>query len=122
MSEQNQGYATPLTKDDLEGLEQDPEEWVNAEEQENQQWGYELRPCSERVLVQISNQYPEYVTPLLKTTFAEVADKPAVPIGIANKEALHCAVGRCCQKLKGEIPFEDWVNRISTVEVQLPIC
>lgn len=63
----------PLTKDDLEGLEQDPEEWVNAEEQENQQWGYELRPCSERVLLQISNQYPEYVTPLLKTTFAEVA-------------------------------------------------
>ncbi|KAF8826887.1 hypothetical protein HHX47_DHR5000875 [Lentinula edodes] len=110
----------PLTKDDLEGLEQDPEEWVNAEEQENQQWGYELRPCSERVLVQISNQYPEYVTPLLKTIFAEVADKPAAAIGIANKEALYCAVGRCCQKLKGEIPFEDWVNRILTVEVQLP--
>ncbi|KAJ4481713.1 armadillo-type protein [Lentinula edodes] len=110
----------PLTKDDLEGLEQDPEEWVNAEEQENQQWGYELRPCSERVLLQISNQYPEYVTPLLKTTFAEVADKPAAAIGIANKEALYCAVGRCCQKLKGEIPFEDWVNRILTVEVQLP--
>ncbi|KAJ4478277.1 ran binding protein 11 [Lentinula aciculospora] len=110
----------PLTKDDLEGLEQDPEEWVNTEEQETQQWEYELRPCSERVLVQISNQYYEYVTPLLKATFAEVADKPVAAIGISNKEALYCAVGRCCQKLKGEIPFEDWVSQTLTREVQLP--
>ncbi|KAJ3710388.1 ran binding protein 11 [Lentinula raphanica] len=110
----------PLTKDDLEGLEQDPEEWINTEEQETQQWEYELRPCSERVLVQISNQYPEYVTPLLKATFAEVADKPASDIGITNKEALYCAVGRCCGKLKGEIPFETWVSQVLIAEVQLP--
>ncbi|KAJ3989631.1 armadillo-type protein [Lentinula detonsa] len=110
----------PFTQEDLEGLEQDPEEWINTEEQETQQWEYELRPCSERVLMQISNQYPEYVTPLLKATFAEVADKPATDIGIPNKEALYCAVGRCCHKLKEEIPFESWVERILIAEVQLP--
>ncbi|KAF8826863.1 hypothetical protein HHX47_DHR5000773 [Lentinula edodes] len=85
MSEQNQGYATPLTKDDLEGLEQDPK---NGSMQKSKR---------------ISS-----------------GDKPAAAIGIANKEALYCAVGRCCQKLKGEIPVEDWVNRILIVEVQLP--
>ncbi|KAF5390622.1 hypothetical protein D9757_002665 [Collybiopsis confluens] len=110
----------PFTNADLQGLTNDPEEWVNTEEQENQQWEYELRPCSERVLMQISNQYPQYVTPLLRATFAEVADKVASEIGIANKEALYCAVGRCCQRLKGEIPFENWVDQILTAEVQMP--
>ncbi|KIK67986.1 hypothetical protein GYMLUDRAFT_36796 [Collybiopsis luxurians FD-317 M1] len=110
----------PFTNEDLKGLTNDPEEWINTEEQENQQWEYELRPCSERVLMQISNQYPQYVTPLLKTTFAEVAAKPAGDIGISNKEALYCAIGRCCQRLKDEIPFEDWVNQILSAEVQMP--
>lgn len=45
---------------------------------------------------------------------------PGASISVANKEALYCAIGRCCQRLKGEIHFEDWVNQILTAEVQLP--
>ena len=33
----------PLNPSDLEGWMEDPEEWVNAEEKENDQWEYELR-------------------------------------------------------------------------------
>ncbi|KAF9076797.1 ran binding protein 11 [Rhodocollybia butyracea] len=110
----------PFTQQDLQGLGDDPEEWVNNEDQENQQWEYELRPCSERVLMQISNQYPEYVTPLLKTTFDQVAYKPAADIGLVNKEALYCAIGRCCQRLKEEIPFEKWMQQVLITEVQSP--
>jgi hypothetical protein len=33
----------PLEEADLQGWEADPEEWVNLEEKDNEQWEYELR-------------------------------------------------------------------------------
>ena len=76
----------PLNPSDLEEWMADPEEWVNAEEKENEQWEYELRvgpfqalkgalrandfqPCGERVLMTLATQYPQYVKPLIHTTF-----------------------------------------------------
>jgi hypothetical protein len=35
----------PLNPADLEGWMSDPEEWVNLEDKENEQWEYELRVC-----------------------------------------------------------------------------
>jgi hypothetical protein len=33
----------PLNASDLEGWMNDPEEWINLEDQENDQWEYQLR-------------------------------------------------------------------------------
>lgn len=81
----------PLNPTDLQNWMEDPEEWVNLEDKENDQWEFEIRvrlscsiplltflrclyyqPCSERVLMQLSNQYSQYVTPLLESTFKQV--------------------------------------------------
>jgi hypothetical protein len=79
-----------LNPSDLENWMADPEEWVNLEDKENDQWEYEIRvcpvvffelyeanpqfqACSERLLVQICNQYSEFVVPLLLTMFNEMA-------------------------------------------------
>lgn len=35
----------PLDPSDLEEWMSDPEEWVNLEEKDNEQWEYELRVC-----------------------------------------------------------------------------
>ena len=40
----------PLKPMDLEGWMEDPEEWVNLEDKENEQWEYELRVRSVLVL------------------------------------------------------------------------
>jgi hypothetical protein len=145
----------PLNAKDLRGWMEDPEEWVNIEDKDNDQWEYELRvrncfaclfstfthlfvkPCSERVLIQISNQFPEFVTPLLQAFFNEIAgwscslrytliltlrappDKPALDVESAvQKEAVYCAIGRCCQKLKDCIPFNQWIQQTLSVEAQ----
>lgn len=79
----------PLNTSDLDNWMADPEEWVNVEDKENDQWEYEIRvrilsydserqtdshkACSERVLMQLCNQFPVYVVPLLATTFEQVA-------------------------------------------------
>lgn len=81
----------PLDPSDLEEWMSDPEEWVNLEEKENEQWEYELRvsylgvhshllvwliddrqPCGERVLMTLAYQYRQYVIPLLLTTFEQI--------------------------------------------------
>lgn len=79
----------PLNTSDLDNWMADPEEWVNVEDKENDQWEYEIRvwilvyndetqtdshkACSERVLMQLCNQFPDYVVPLLATTFEKIA-------------------------------------------------
>ena len=79
----------PLDPSDLEEWMSDPEEWVNVEEHENDQWEYALRvstisciscsciltspkPCGERVLMTLAHQYRGYVVPLLRTTFQQL--------------------------------------------------
>jgi hypothetical protein len=36
-------HFIPLTASDLEGWITDPEEWINVEDQENDQWEFQLR-------------------------------------------------------------------------------
>ncbi|KAF8623412.1 hypothetical protein AX15_006355 [Amanita polypyramis BW_CC] len=109
----------PLNPSDLENWVNDPEEWVNLEDQENDQWEYEIRACSERVLVQLSNQFSEIVTPLLATTFNDVAaQSPSDLASVVQKEALYCAIGRCTQRLKDVIPFKDWLHQTLSTEAQ----
>ncbi|KAM5532278.1 hypothetical protein V8D89_014036 [Ganoderma adspersum] len=109
----------PLNPSDLEEWMADPEEWVNAEEKENEQWEYELRPCGERVLMTLAAQYPQYVKPLIHTTFTNLVGTRATDLpAIIQKEALYCAVGRCAIRLKDTIPFEEWLEKSLMAEAQ----
>ncbi|KAI0832484.1 ARM repeat-containing protein [Trametes gibbosa] len=110
----------PLNPSDLEGWMEDPEEWVNAEEKENDQWEYEIRPCAERVLMTLASQYPQFVRPLIEQTFGQVVASNSMDLpSIIQKEALYCAVGRCAIRLKESIPFEQWLNTALVAEAQV---
>jgi hypothetical protein len=39
------GRFLPLTPADLDGWMADPEEWLNLEDTESEQWEYQLRVC-----------------------------------------------------------------------------
>ncbi|EGN93009.1 hypothetical protein SERLA73DRAFT_116383 [Serpula lacrymans var. lacrymans S7.3] len=102
----------PLKPSDLEGWMADPEEWVNIEDKENEQWEFELRPCGERVLMTLCSQYKDYVIPLLQTTFSQTISQPAVDLpSVIQKEALYCAIGRCAPHLQEVIPFQQWLQQ-----------
>lgn len=90
----------PLNPNDLEGWMANPEEWVNTEDKDDEQWQFELRvsltipaicifsqsrqPCAERVLMTLSNQYREFVTQLLVKAFANVNGRR--PLHIADNQ------------------------------------
>ncbi|KAK0230961.1 armadillo-type protein [Armillaria fumosa] len=109
----------PLNLKDLESWMADPEEWANIDEKENDQWEFEIRPCSERILMHLSNQFADYVMPLLETTFKQIASQTSTDMAtIVQKEALYCAIGRCALKLKAYIPFEQWAAESLVVEAR----
>ncbi|KAJ3548466.1 hypothetical protein NMY22_g1252 [Coprinellus aureogranulatus] len=107
----------PLNPSDLEHWMADPEEWLNEEERESDQWEFEIRACSERVLLQLSNQFSHYVVPLLKGTFDQVALQQSLDLaGILQKEAIYCAIGRCALRLKDQLPFDQWLENTLAAE------
>lgn len=109
----------PLNPADLETWENDPEEWVNVEEREGDQWEYELRPCGERVLMTLANHYRAFVEPMLEATFKSMRPQKAADLsGLLQKEALYCALGRCANRMKDLIPFEEWLNNELSSEAQ----
>ncbi|KZT71615.1 ARM repeat-containing protein [Daedalea quercina L-15889] len=111
----------PLNPTDLEEWVTDPEGWVNLEEQDNEQWVFEIRPCAERVLMTLANNYQQYVTPLLDTTFKQAAGQRPVDLpDVVQKEALYCAIGRCATRLKDLIPFGQWLEHTLIAETQDP--
>ncbi|KAF8165214.1 armadillo-type protein [Crassisporium funariophilum] len=109
----------PLNPSDLENWMADPEEWVNLEDKENDQWEYEIRACAERLLMQLCNQYSEFVVPLLSATFKEIAFRSSVDLAaVIQKEALYCAIGRCALRLKDQIDFDEWLKHSLVAEAQ----
>ncbi|KDQ64644.1 hypothetical protein JAAARDRAFT_187954 [Jaapia argillacea MUCL 33604] len=108
-----------LNPSDLDSWMADPEEWVIVEDRENDQWEYEIRGCAERVLMALVAQYPQYVVPLLETTFNQVIGQPTVDLpSIIQKEAVYCAIGRCPTRLKDVIPFQQWLEHTLMAEAR----
>ncbi|KAI0053014.1 ARM repeat-containing protein [Auriscalpium vulgare] len=101
----------PLNPSDLEGWMNDPEDWVNVEDNDEVQWEFELRPCAERVLMTFSNQYSQYVTPLLVEAFTRVNAVHANDLSsVIQKEAVYTAVGRCANRLRDHVDFQSWLD------------
>ncbi|TCD64327.1 hypothetical protein EIP91_004237 [Steccherinum ochraceum] len=109
----------PLNPSDLEEWMSDPEEWVNVEERDNEQWEYEIRPCGERVLMTLSVQCREFVEPLLRSTWDEVRGLQATDLTtVLQKEAVYCALGRCAHRMKDVISFSEWLQTNLAVEAR----
>ncbi|KAJ7590824.1 armadillo-type protein [Mycena floridula] len=109
----------PLNPKDIENWVADPEEWMNLEDKENEHWEYEIRACSERVLVSLAKEFTNYVTPLLMDIYKDYAVRPSTDLSsVLHKEAFYCALGRCCIRLKDAVPFEDWLRATLSSEAR----
>ena len=68
----------------------------------------------------MSAKYPQFVIPLLKTTFNEIVGGPKADDldAVLRKEALYCAIGRCYLRLRDELPMDAWLSQSLSVEVK----
>lgn len=98
----------PLTSEDLETWESDPENFVNEEAGES--WRYNLRACTEVLYLSLLSEFRGTVTPVVIQMIKFVQGSP--PSDDMNvllqKDAVYNACGLASYDLFDEINFDQW--------------
>ena len=90
-------------KADLEAWEEDPEEWEQQEQSEGSAYEWEVRPCAEKLFLDLLTQYKTLLVPPLLEYF-QTAQRPDVDI--ATKEAVYTAMGLAAAHVVGAFNFD----------------
>lgn len=77
-------------KADLEAWEEDPEEWEHQEQSEGNAYEWEVRPCAEKLFLDLLTNYKPLIIPPLLEYFQSAQNPQA---DIATKEAVYTAMG-----------------------------
>lgn len=77
-------------KADLEAWEEDPEEWEQQEQSEGNAYEWEVRPCAEKLFLDLLTNYKQLLIPPLLQYFQSAQSPQA---DIATKEAVYTAMG-----------------------------
>lgn len=75
---------------DLEAWEEDPEEWEQQEQSEGNAYEWEVRPCAEKLFLDLLTNFKSLLVPPLLSYFQTAQDPQAE---IATKEAVYTAMG-----------------------------
>lgn len=90
-------------RSDLESWEEDPEDWEQQEQHEGNAYEWEVRPCAEKLFLDLlTNFKPLLVPPLL--SYFETAQSPQADI--ATKEAVYTAMGLSAAHVVGAFDFD----------------
>ncbi|KAF9434480.1 Importin-11 [Entomortierella beljakovae] len=101
-----------LNQDDLEEWDSNPEGW--AIEEESDSWRYQLRPCAEKVFMDLLSSHRAQLSPLL----VQLAGSTSNMTDLFLKDSIYCAIGLGSHDLYGAIDFDSWLNGQLTQEVQ----
>ncbi|KAF9359983.1 hypothetical protein BGX26_010911 [Mortierella sp. AD094] len=101
-----------LTQDDLEEWDSNPEEWAIEEEADS--WKYQLRPCAEKVFMDLLTSHRAQLSPLL----VQLTGSTASMTDLFLKDSIYCAIGLGSHDLYGSIDFDSWLSGQLTQEVQ----
>lgn len=77
-------------KADLEAWEEDPEEWEQQEQSEGNAYEWEVRPCAEKLFLDLLTNFKDLLIPPLLSYFQTAQSDQA---DIATKEAVYTALG-----------------------------
>jgi hypothetical protein len=100
---------------DLEAWEEDPEGWESQERTEGQAYEWAVRPCAERLLLDLLTHYKELGEPLL--AYFDSATK--AEMNIVEKEAAYCALGCAAQIIHQSFDFDHFLTTFLVKDVQI---
>ena len=102
-------------KSDLEAWEEDPEGWEYQERSEGQAYEWAVRPCAERLLLDLLTFYRDLGDPLL--AYCQVATK--TDMDIITKEAAYCALGCAAALIHPSFDFDHFLTTVLVKDVQV---
>lgn len=101
-------------KSDLEAWEENPEEWESQERTEGEAYQWAIRPCAERLLIDLLTNYRELGQPLL--SYCDLATK--VDMDIVTKEAAYCALGCAAAIVQQAFDFDSFLANTLVKDAQ----
>ncbi|KXJ91418.1 putative importin 11 [Microdochium bolleyi] len=102
-------------KSDLEAWEEDPQEWEQQEESQGNAYEWEVRPCAEKLFLDLLTYYKGL---LLQPLLAYFATAQSPQADIATKEAVYTAMGLSAQIVYDEFDFESILNSTVSADAQ----
>jgi hypothetical protein len=106
-------------KSDLDAWEEDPEGWESQERTEGQAYEWAVRPCAERLLLDLLTYYKELGEPLL----AYCQNATQVDMDIVTKEAAYCALGCAAALIHPVFDFDGFLTTklVKDSQIQNPM-
>ncbi|KAF9971529.1 hypothetical protein BGZ73_005515 [Actinomortierella ambigua] len=101
-----------LNEDDMDQWDSDPEGWALEEEADS--WRYQLRPCAEKVFMDLLSSHRAQLSPLL----VQLAGTTATMTDVFLKESIYTAIGLGSHELYNAVDFDSWLSGQLTHEVQ----
>lgn len=88
---------------DLEAWEEDPEDWEQQEQSEGSAYEWEVRPCAEKLFLDLLTNFKPLLVPPLLSYFQTAQDAQAE---IATKEAVYTAMGLAAAHVSHVFDFD----------------
>ncbi|KAI0895836.1 ARM repeat-containing protein [Annulohypoxylon nitens] len=106
---------------DLDAWEEDPQEWEQQEEAEGNAYQWEVRPCAEKLFVDLLTQYKGLLLKHVMSYFVSIEDPQTT---LVAREAIYTAMGLSAHVVHNEINFRDLLQKIIVPDAQRaePFC
>ncbi|KAH0536577.1 hypothetical protein FGG08_006561 [Glutinoglossum americanum] len=101
---------------DLQEWQEEPEEWERTEEGEGDAWEFAVRPCCEKLFLELVINHKDLLIPPLLSVFASVST-PEVE-NIIFKDSVYTAIGLSAPVLYNHLDFDSFLASTLVAEVQ----
>ncbi|ELU06029.1 hypothetical protein CAPTEDRAFT_149791 [Capitella teleta] len=109
----------PLTSEDLQCWDDDPEEF--SCEESGDSWKFSIRPCTENLFLTVVKEFRETLAPVILDLVKEHQHTvdPSDLHAILTKDAVYSAVGQSSFDLYDDIDFDNWFQSQLVNELQI---
>lgn len=101
---------------ELQEWEEDPEEWEQSLEGESEGWEYSVRPCAEKLFLDLALNFRDLLTQPLLNVFYTVAAPDNEDV--LFKDSVYTAIGLAAAVLQQHLDFDSFLSNTIVVEVQ----
>ncbi|KAI1152697.1 putative importin 11 [Nemania diffusa] len=108
-------------KADMDAWEEEPQEWEQREESQGNAYEWEVRPCAEKLFLDLLIKYKNLLLEPLLAYFATAQDPQA---SITTKEAVYTTMGLAAALVEGTFDFDSLVKSVVAADAvqTIPMC
>lgn len=106
---------------DMEAWEDDLEEWEAREDAGGDGWEFEVRPCSEKLFMDLVLNYKSLLVPPLLNFFQSVGGNDPSLDHIILKDSVYTAMGLAAPVLAGDFDFDSFLSTTIVGDMSMPV-